>query len=271
MIYAIILAFSTYTKIPMPYIDEEKAIKNYKWMITAFPLTGVFIGGVQALILYLNYLLRLKGLEVEPFLGALLTVTPIILTGGIHLDGYMDVIDAISSYKSMDERKRILKDPHIGAFAAIYLGVYILLSLGTYFSLLKYGGDDLFEVINKMIFVISLFYLERIISALLVCLMPKMSKEGMIHAATKGEKIALTDIRCVILVIQAFIALTLMSTNVFMGFSCLCIIACITFFFIRMAIKNFGGISGDLAGYYLQVAELFGIIIVTLVSLGMNL
>ena len=43
---------------------------------------------------------------------------------GIHLDGYADTIDAISSYGDREKKLQILKDPHTGAFAVIGLCVY---------------------------------------------------------------------------------------------------------------------------------------------------
>ena len=55
---------------------------------------------------------------------------PIIITGGIHLDGLLDTADALSSYKSMEEKLEILKDSHTGAFAIIVGGAWFILALG---------------------------------------------------------------------------------------------------------------------------------------------
>lgn len=41
------------------------------------------------------------------------------VTGGIHLDGLLDTADALSSYKTKEEKLEILKDSHAGAFAII--------------------------------------------------------------------------------------------------------------------------------------------------------
>ena len=42
---------------------------------------------------------------------------PVLITGGIHLDGLLDTADALSSYKTKEEKLEILKDSHAGAFA----------------------------------------------------------------------------------------------------------------------------------------------------------
>ena len=52
---------------------------------------------------------------------------PWLVTGFMHLDGYMDVCDAVLSRRDLPTRRRILKDSHCGAFAVICL---VLLALG---------------------------------------------------------------------------------------------------------------------------------------------
>ncbi len=49
---------------------------------------------------------------------------PVWVTGGIHLDGYADTCDALSSYGDREKKLEILKDPHCGAFAVIRLCSY---------------------------------------------------------------------------------------------------------------------------------------------------
>ncbi len=56
---------------------------------------------------------------------------PVWVTGGIHLDGYADTCDALSSYGDTAKKLEILKDPHCGAFAVIRLCSYF----AAYFAL----------------------------------------------------------------------------------------------------------------------------------------
>lgn len=50
----------------------------------------------------------------------------LLITGGIHIDGYMDTMDAVHSYGNREKKLEILKDSHIGAFAVIMLVTYVL-------------------------------------------------------------------------------------------------------------------------------------------------
>ena len=54
----------------------------------------------------------------------------LLVTGGIHLDGFMDTTDARSSYGDREKKLAILKDSHVGAFAVIGCSFYLILSAG---------------------------------------------------------------------------------------------------------------------------------------------
>ena len=56
-------------------------------------------------------------------------VLPVLVTGGIHLDGFCDTADALASHQDTEKKLQILKDPHMGAFAAIWLGCYFIAQL----------------------------------------------------------------------------------------------------------------------------------------------
>ena len=51
---------------------------------------------------------------------------PVLVTGGIHLDGLLDTADALSSWQTRERRLEILKDSHAGAFAIIVCCGYFL-------------------------------------------------------------------------------------------------------------------------------------------------
>jgi len=72
--------------------------------------------------------------------GAGLCLLPVLITGGVHLDGYADTCDALASHASPQRRQEILKDPHLGAFAAIRLCVYFLASFALWTALPRYDG-----------------------------------------------------------------------------------------------------------------------------------
>ena len=124
LINSIFAAFSTYSRIPVPPArwDEE----SLRWQICSFPLVGAVIG-----LIWCAAGTALRACGAHPALsGAVLCALPLLLTGGIHMDGYLDTTDAVHSWKPKEERLRILDDPHIGAFAFISGAVYLLLYFG---------------------------------------------------------------------------------------------------------------------------------------------
>lgn len=65
------------------------------------------------------------------------TVLPILLTGGIHMDGFMDTMDALHSYQDRERKLEILKDSHVGAFACLSLICEMFLYAAALFFLLE--------------------------------------------------------------------------------------------------------------------------------------
>ncbi|MBR4754191.1 MAG: adenosylcobinamide-GDP ribazoletransferase, partial [Lachnospiraceae bacterium] len=118
------VSFSMYSKIPMPHFEWNK--DNMKYAMCFFPLIGLVIGFVEMWAYYLckyahfNDLLR----------GVILTVIPVIISGGVHVDGLLDTADALSSHQSVERKLQILKDSHAGAFAIITGILYFLLYFG---------------------------------------------------------------------------------------------------------------------------------------------
>lgn len=54
---------------------------------------------------------------------------PLMISGGFHVDGYMDTMDAFHSYQSREKKAGDFKDSHIGAFAAIMLALYYMIDI----------------------------------------------------------------------------------------------------------------------------------------------
>ena len=113
LFHAFVMCQSMFCAIPCPVqIWDEQARDKLLWCL---PLVGLEIG----LVWWLGSLLC--DFLVLPVLvqGAVLCAAPWILTGSIHLDGFMDVTDAVRSCRDLDRRREILKDSHVGSFAVI--------------------------------------------------------------------------------------------------------------------------------------------------------
>lgn len=100
-LYGIIIAFSMYSKIPMPKIEWSK--ERMEYVMCFFPLVGVVLAVLTWASGILWFSLR-PGDLLRAVVGACL---PILVTGGIHLDGFLDVVDARASWQTPERRREI--------------------------------------------------------------------------------------------------------------------------------------------------------------------
>jgi adenosylcobinamide-GDP ribazoletransferase len=211
-------------------------------MMCAFPLVGAVVGlaiwGWCALCasLGLGELLRAGGL----------TVIPIAVTGGIHLDGLCDVSDALASNSDAARRREILKDPHTGAFAVIWCVCYILL----YFAL---SAELTFRAADTVILCLT-FVLSRALSAYAVLMFPQSQGTGLSASFSASAAMPLSRVilRGIIVLCAAAMALAEPVRG------CAAVAAAILchMYLYFTARRKFGGMSGDLAGWFLQICEL---------------
>lgn len=232
------IAFGMYSKIPVPQIEWKE--EDMKYAICFFPVIGAVIGGIVMLAAYLSTKCQFG----TTFRAALLTVLPLYLSGGIHMDGYCDTMDALSSYQSKEKKLEILKDPHTGAFAIIRCCMFLIL----YFGCVS-------ELSMTSIAILSCgFVLSRTFSGLSVVWFQTAKKKGTLstfHEASHKRVVTMTMCAYLIVVtgmmfflspIQAIVALTA---------------AVISFVLYRkVSYREFGGTTGDLAGFFLQRCEL---------------
>ena len=243
---AIIIMFSTYSRIPMPRVCPDE--KSTEYAICAFPLVGVVIS-----LLSLG-LLRLAGILDVPgaALACLLIALPVIVTGGIHLDGLIDTADARSSYSDRERKLEILKDPHAGAFGIIRLILFLLLAFAA-LEILLHGGMSRKALITALLIPV----LSRICSALAALLLPRAKSTGMLSdmVGLKNERG-----RVILLALQlAACAAALLAADLITGGILLAAEGILILYYRHMALTEFGGVTGDLAGWYLCMAELTGV------------
>ena len=212
-----------YSRIPMPRMDWTE--ERMRYALCFFPLIGAVIGAVEIATFALCEILGAGVL----FRTCLLTAVPLLITGGIHMDGYLDVTDARHSYGEREKKLAILKDPHTGAFAIIGLGLYLLLYAGAVSELV---GADVWLLPGALM-------LERACSGYSVVAFPKAKKVVRVSMAV----LAVLAISWMIYwghLRGALAALTALAT-----FVC----------YYRFSMREFGGINGDLAGHFLQSCE----------------
>lgn len=241
------IAFATYSRIPTPQADWNE--HSMKYAMCFFPLVGVVI----ALLSDLAWrFLTCLGLHAF-FIASCLTALPILLTGGIHLDGYFDTQDALHSYAPQERKLEILKDPHIGAFAAIYGILYILSVLACWTQ-----TASMAEAEQALPSICWGFVLSRILSGLSVVIFPKARKDGMVRAMADASDHHVATILTGELIVAGFLLLVtsiLYETSLLYPVITL-LAAGLSFQWYRLrVIPVFGGTTGDLCGYFLCNCE----------------
>lgn len=248
IIQSIIIAFSMYSKIPMPRIEWNK--ENMRFSMCFFPFVGVVTGALIIGWFKLSCLLEVGNLLSSIIFFAI----PVIVTGGIHMDGFLDTIDAISSYQTMERRLEILKDSNSGAFAIIYGIVYCLAVVGIYSEILLRGNNaHIITTLTAIEIAAVSFVFSRALSGFSVTTFKCAKNSGL--AATFSNMADKKKAR-VILGIEAVISAALMVyINVAAGLTA--VITGLLFFFVyrQLSYRKFGGITGDLAGFFLQMCE----------------
>lgn len=243
---AFLMCLSMFSVIPVPgsVWDEES-----RPLMTLFlPAVGFVIGGLWALLAYLTRLLELPGL-VE---AAILCAYPFLMTGGIHMDGYLDVTDAVKSYRELEERRRILKDPNVGSFAVL-AGILLVTAQ---FALFASAGE------NAQLFALLLIpALSRTAAALAVTVLRPMVVSEYSGAYRKGVKRSHTAILSVLLAAELAAGFVFLGSS---GFAGLAVVLGYCHHVYR-AFRSLDGMSGDVSGYALTFAEACGIAVYALI------
>ncbi len=240
LIKSFIIAFGTYSRVPMPIVTIDKDQDRYT--LAFFPVIGLFIaflcGGLFVFCDSYNFS------EWVAIFGFFLI--PLIVTGGIHLDGFMDCMDAVSSYKPKEEKLAILSDPHIGAFSVIK----VLEMLAVYIIACTFICDYQYKY---MLLLPAGFVISRALSGFSVMTFDLAKDTGMC-AYTRGR----ADKKCDIICFIEFLFVSFACIYCYGYVAALAVVVAIAclFYYKYKSLKDFGGITGDTAGCFLVMTEL---------------
>jgi adenosylcobinamide-GDP ribazoletransferase len=242
-----LLALQFFTIIP---VSKQIQIDNFrlKKALQFYPLIGLFIGMFIVLLYWLLH-------SWTPFsnvaIAAILFSISIFWTGGLHLDGWMDSSDAYFSYQNHEKRLEIMRDPQVGAFGVLS----VLFLLGWRFLFIV-------EVVNSF----------QMLDFFLIASIPFMSRKAMVFLFTKGrlakkeglafffkQAIQLKDVNIlyvfmiIFLLLIAFINVTAVTYTLLL-IAVTALFGVASHFFIK---RQFGGITGDTLGAFIEGVETF--------------
>ena len=238
-----IMSLSMFTVLPTPYVEwDDDGVKN---MMKFYPIIGLIVGGIWGIIYYLTGILNVPII----LKSAIIMMVPFIITGMLHLDGFMDVCDAILSRRDKEEKLRILKDSATGAFAVISLVILFFLQFGGIYSVLE---KNIPFYILIMIPIVS-----RSTVAFYLLSRATIKESTLGTYFKKGTNINDKIIMIITLLIMLTVSFVLLDAY---GIVLVLLIIVSIKLAVEKCKKEFGGISGDVAGFALVIGEVIGIL-----------
>ena len=233
------MSYGMFCAIPLPFHLWDDACVNL--VLPFFPVVGGLIG---VLWWGIAEILVLSGIHIT-LASAVLALVPFLAAGFLHLDGYMDTSDAVLSRRPIEDKLRILKDPHTGAFGVIMLAVLFVLQFASVFVVIEKGENLALLIIIPII--------SRCCSALsILCLKPMAQSE---YANMFKQNTGMPHKIFILFIAFSSAALSCFFT----GIPGLIVTASAIAGFtgaIVYAYKDLKGVSGDLAGFALVIGEL---------------
>ncbi len=113
------LQFLTTLPVPLSHpVGGEEVGRSVRY----FPVVGLVLGAFITLLYWL-----FRAFLPPAISDLLLVISLLILTGGLHLDGFLDSCDGLLGYKTPEQRLEIMRDSRVGSFAVA--GGWAILSL----------------------------------------------------------------------------------------------------------------------------------------------
>lgn len=241
-LHAFAMCQSMFCSIPAPQVWDEKAKEK---MLLFLPIVGLEIGAIWAVLAWVCNFLNLPALVT----GLILCAYPYIITGFIHLDGYMDVTDAVKSWRDLERRREILKDSHVGSFAVIGI-VLLMIAQFAFFASAPADADYLILILIPAV--------SRCCSSLAVTgLKPMSTSQYADQKKLRSHMAVLTFMLCVFLIAGFLLC----------GKYGFALVGCLVGYglALRRAYKSLDGMNGDISGYALTIGELCAVAVYALI------
>ena len=237
------MSWGNFCFIPGPKKWDEEA---RPYMLGWLPTVSAIMGLIWAFCFYIFSRISLPVMAV----AAILTWAPFVLSGFIHVDGYMDVNDAVMSRGTLEKKRAILKDSRCGTFAIVSLIFLVLVEFGFMASALEAGTVNM----SRLVVIMTV---SRSFSALMMMTLKPMntSQYTEMKRDSKAEVFLIVQVllwTAIAALLSGGEALKVLLT------AGLCLLG--TLVSIFMARRELQGMNGDIAGYGILWGELLGIV-----------
>lgn len=215
-----------------------------------FPIIGLFIG---LILVSMNWIFSL--ILPPAVVNALLIAALVVISGALHLDGFVDTCDGLAGNKSVEDRWKIMHDSRAGSFGII--GVVLLL-------LVKYASLNSLPAPLMMIALIIMPVVSRWVMVYAIFAYSYARPSGLGKAFKQGTTWPrLTMATLITLAITVALAQLVGLTVMFLVW--VMTVATAAYFKVK-----FSGLTGDTYGAINELAEVGVLILITLlVKLGL--
>ena len=241
-LHAFAMCQSMFCAIPAPQVWDEGAKDK---MLLFLPVVGLEIGAVWVGLAWLCNRLALPAMIT----AWILSVCPYIITGFLHLDGFMDVTDAVKSWRDLERRRQILKDSRVGSFAVI--GIVLLVA--AQFAAFASAPADADPLILMFVPAVS-----RCCSALAVTGLKPMSTSQYADSHKPKSHIIAFSVMLGVFLAAGFLLCGkygFVLVGGLVGYALA----------LRRAYKSLEGMNGDISGYALTIGELCAVAVYALI------
>lgn len=246
----LLVALSMYSAVPVPQVQWEK--RTMRWALGFLPLIGVLIGALEWLWFAFCTHFAAEGL----FYAVGAALIPLFVSGGIHLDGLCDTCDALCSYGDREKRLAILKDPHVGAFGPMWLIAFLLAEVGCF--------AQIYERPALLPLALTGFALARCMGGCKVVLSPCAKDSGLAHlfAENSDKRVVAIALLAEMMLYLAVAGLLVYAVPHGLTAAKVWTVVLLLWYGVheKLTRRIFGGITGDLAGFGISVAELLSLV-----------
>jgi adenosylcobinamide-GDP ribazoletransferase len=224
-------AASLMTRFPVGAVrlDRAELAASVAWFPVIGALVGLAVAGVYIAV----------GLVLPPLPSAALAVTTgVVITGALHEDGLADTADAFGGGWTREERLRILKDPAHGTYGVLGIGLSVVLRVAALSTLGIWTALSVIPAAHA---------LSRTACAVLLGVLPPATADGL-GASYRAHRIH------VVTAVVIGLAVTVAALGAWAP-AAAAVVAAMTWFTARLALKKIGGVTGDVLGAAQQAGE----------------
>ena len=235
---------SMFCSLPFPCKNWDEKCRPY--MLLFLPLIGLEIGAIW---IGMDYLLRYFHIP-QMIYGLVMCAVSYLATGFMHFDGFMDVVDAIASWRPLEKRREILKDSHVGSFAVVW-SIFLVLAGYTMFA--TFSGNSV------KIALIFVPVISRCCSSLALMQLRTINTSQYSNGTAYPKKHKLI----LLLVLLACVVMGF----AFCGKEGIALLGCLAGYGIalRKSYKCLEGMNGDISGFCICIGELCAVAVLAFV------